>query len=96
MTAGRTARELWRTNRESSSVDLIPPRFSTLISLGGRTIGPLVAAFQTHSLTPSTWLQAISETDFQTRILNSQRTIYTIVYDLLLLNIRAHALYHHW
>jgi hypothetical protein len=31
MTAGRFARELWWTNQEFSSVDIIPPWFSMLI-----------------------------------------------------------------
>jgi hypothetical protein len=31
MTAGRIARELWWTNLEFSSVDIIPPWFSTVI-----------------------------------------------------------------
>jgi hypothetical protein len=34
MTAVRIARELWWTNKEVSLVDVIPPWFSILISLG--------------------------------------------------------------
>jgi hypothetical protein len=33
--AGRIAKELWWTNREFSSVDIIPPWFSILISSAG-------------------------------------------------------------
>jgi hypothetical protein len=38
-----------------SPINIIPPWLHTHISPKGWTIGPLVAAVQRHSLTPSTW-----------------------------------------
>jgi hypothetical protein len=40
MTAGKIARELFWTNKEFSSVDIIPPLFSTLIYHTAMNNGP--------------------------------------------------------
>jgi hypothetical protein len=42
-----------------SPLSIILLWFSTLISSGGWTIGPLAASVQRHSLTPSTWTTII-------------------------------------
>jgi hypothetical protein len=56
MTAGRITGELWWTNQEFYSVDIIPPWPSVLvISLTwAMIIGSLVAAVQRRSISPST------------------------------------------